>query len=311
MSKLAPGACKSTTSQSLVRRAAAPLLTLTDQAYRTAQEVFLIFSANGSGEFFGYAKMIEAIDKEKAASRASRSSYKSSSATIDEERPSLFISSSQSRIASSSPGEMTPGFYEEITRRGERRTESPPARMKGSADHISIASAPARARTHPVKDSYFPPNPRSSEGDAKLQEVRGGSNREQQLDDNGVLRKDTVRTPEIKPEDKPQEPPDARGELFKIEWVKVGSLPFSRTRQYRNPWNQDREVKVSRDGTELEPGESEVISNTDGRGWNSTYGRVGRAKSVNLCTFVAFLQHTRCIVRSPAWSDFFPDDAVV
>ena len=28
---------------------------------------------------------------------------------------------------------------------------------------------------------------------------------------------------------------------------------FFRTRHLRNPWNYDREVKVSRDGTELEP----------------------------------------------------------
>ena len=30
-------------------------------------------------------------------------------------------------------------------------------------------------------------------------------------------------------------------------------LPFIRTRQLRNPWNANREVKISRDGTEVEP----------------------------------------------------------
>lgn len=43
------------------------------------------------------------------------------------------------------------------------------------------------------------------------------------------------------------------GESFKIEWIRTERLPFHRTKHLRNPWNHDREVKVSRDGTELEP----------------------------------------------------------
>lgn len=46
---------------------------------------------------------------------------------------------------------------------------------------------------------------------------------------------------------------DDWGLPFKIEWVRTTRLPFHRTRNLRNPWNHDREVKVSRDGTELEP----------------------------------------------------------
>ena len=41
---------------------------------------------------------------------------------------------------------------------------------------------------------------------------------------------------------------------FEVEWIRVGELPFSSIKHLRNPWNQDKEVKVSRDGTELEPG---------------------------------------------------------
>jgi hypothetical protein len=45
----------------------------------------------------------------------------------------------------------------------------------------------------------------------------------------------------------------ARGRLFRIEWIRTAPLPFFCTRHLRNPWNHGREVKVSRDGTELEP----------------------------------------------------------
>lgn len=43
------------------------------------------------------------------------------------------------------------------------------------------------------------------------------------------------------------------GKPFKINWIRTEKLPFHRTRHLRNPWNSDREVKVSRDGTEVEP----------------------------------------------------------
>ncbi|KAF9046303.1 YT521-B-like domain-containing protein, partial [Panaeolus papilionaceus] len=43
------------------------------------------------------------------------------------------------------------------------------------------------------------------------------------------------------------------GDCFSVEWISTNRLPFHRARHLRNPWNHDREVKVSRDGTELEP----------------------------------------------------------
>jgi len=55
--------------------------------------------------------------------------------------------------------------------------------------------------------------------------------------------------------DNPTDLADEEGSPFRIEWLKVGRLPFNNTKHLRNPWNADREVKVSRDGTEVEPGE--------------------------------------------------------
>lgn len=45
----------------------------------------------------------------------------------------------------------------------------------------------------------------------------------------------------------------AWGKPFKLEWQATIKLPFYRTRGLRNPWNSNREVKIARDGTELEP----------------------------------------------------------
>lgn len=39
---------------------------------------------------------------------------------------------------------------------------------------------------------------------------------------------------------------------FEIKWLSTARLPFYRTRGLRNPWNANRDVKIARDGTELE-----------------------------------------------------------
>lgn len=51
-----------------------------------------------------------------------------------------------------------------------------------------------------------------------------------------------------------EEPSGAQafGKPFRIEWLATNRLPFYRTRGLRNPWNANREVKIARDGTELE-----------------------------------------------------------
>jgi len=49
------------------------------------------------------------------------------------------------------------------------------------------------------------------------------------------------------------------GKPFKIEWCSTQRLPFYRTRGLRNPWNANREVKIARDGTELEPSVGERL----------------------------------------------------
>lgn len=59
-----------------------------------------------------------------------------------------------------------------------------------------------------------------------------------------------------------QEREDTWGDCFKVEWLCTERLPFYWTRNLRNPWNHDREVKISRDGTELEPTVGEMLLNT-------------------------------------------------
>lgn len=295
-------------------------LTFSDQAFRTAQEVILVFSANKSGEFFGYAKMIEPIDKEKAAAKAAKAqrpgrlgSHSSGSIgsggsgsiplakstpqtePITEEdetepipqRPQWLQSQSSQRFAASSPGQLTPRDMDSETdeldrhRRGERRTESPQPVGMGSLGAKPALTVSQRAQTlspsaHPTERanetmSFFDlPVPQASREDAADKQVAlGGSSRPADIDVDGILRKDTALTPgerahreESQPQPVPVQDgfaPDDWGQAFRIEWVRVGNLPFHRIRHLRNPWNADREIKVSRDGTEVEPSELEGL----------------------------------------------------
>lgn len=42
------------------------------------------------------------------------------------------------------------------------------------------------------------------------------------------------------------------GKPFNLEWISTAKVPFWKTRGLRNAWNAGREVKIARDGTELE-----------------------------------------------------------
>ena len=59
--------------------------------------------------------------------------------------------------------------------------------------------------------------------------------------------------------DKRTEEPQTWGEPFKLQWIKTERLPFYRTRHLRNPWNHNREIKVSRDGIEIEPSVGQAL----------------------------------------------------
>lgn len=81
------------------------------------------------------------------------------------------------------------------------------------------------------------------EADADLDEV------EQKTDEGPIERAAESDDPDAVSPATPQ----SFGKPFKIVWVSTERLPFYRTRGLRNPWNANREVKIARDGTELEP----------------------------------------------------------
>ncbi|KAJ6086899.1 hypothetical protein N7467_005813 [Penicillium canescens] len=155
-----------------------------NQAYETADNVYLIFSANKSGEYFGYARMISPIS--------------------DDEELAL---------------EVPP------------RPDPPPGDPDDLDVTLTIATSTA-PRGRIIDDS-----------------ARGTIFWE--VESSGDENDDTRSEKSVEPDE--SEEGQSFGKPFRIQWVSTERVPFHRTRGLRNPWNANREVKIARDGTEIEP----------------------------------------------------------
>lgn len=153
-----------------------------NKAYAAAENVYLIFSANKSGEYFGYARMGSPISGEPVP-------IGSAPAAQSTARPTT--SDGPKSIATPATETAPRGRIIDDSARGTIFWE---AELSGD-----------EANASPEKE---------------VEETTSGQD---------------------------------LGRPFKIEWVSTARLPFYRTRGLRNPWNANREVKIARDGTELEP----------------------------------------------------------
>ena len=166
---------------------------------QTAENVYLIFSANKSGEYFGYARMASPITDEAAEGLdwAPRGEI-----VIDD--PDV------PRSIPTAPTEFAPkGRIIDDSARGTIFWEADP-----EDEEL------AQVIDHECEDP---------------EEVIKGEEKGEESDE-AAISSDT----------------QAFGKPFQIEWLATNRLPFYRTRGLRNPWNANREVKIARDGTELE-----------------------------------------------------------
>ncbi|OAA49407.1 YTH domain protein [Metarhizium rileyi] len=180
-------------------------LTTEDLALSGADNVYLIFSANKSGEYFGYARMVSQINEDPAAAI--------------EFAP---------KVASFSPVDVPKAIPTDAT-------EYAP---KGK---IIDDSARGTIFWEVERDDSEVESDRESES----------------ASDNANGTEDETKI---------------WGKPFKLEWLSTSRLPFFRTRGLRNPWNSNREVKIARDGTELEPSVGRRLIGLFNRVQNPTMG---------------------------------------
>ncbi|KAL6906755.1 YT521-B-like domain-containing protein [Trichoderma evansii] len=161
--------------------------TLTN-AFKQCNNVYLIFSANKSGEYFGYARM------------------------ASEFSPSL---DSTMKITP------VPRTTTEVDLPKEVITEATEYVPKGS-----VIDDPTR-------------------GTVFWEKYQEESEKDVDAENNGLNGNDVISNEE--------EDERSWGKPFRVEWLSTSRLPFHRIRGLRNPWNSNREVKIARDGTEIEP----------------------------------------------------------
>ncbi|EUC67348.1 YTH domain protein, partial [Rhizoctonia solani AG-3 Rhs1AP] len=270
-----------------------------DRAYRTSKDVYLIFSANKSGEWFGYARMEGPItSSQQSVSWESRGPSKSpTSPTVQRKFEATagassdatetgqagsklaFFSPSEQKFAAS-PAPITPGSGFSAPARVDGQASAPPE-MDQAHKSLTNLSDRGKPRGNATSSGVFPHQDAFElDQSAPYRAARAsgafvGSSKEQDglLDGDGVVHRDTALTEDLEHARGLSEDPSLRpiretlaplspeaedkvetwGKPFKIRWIKTEKLPFHRTRHLRNPWNSDREVKVSRDGTEVEP----------------------------------------------------------
>ncbi|KAG5963095.1 hypothetical protein E4U56_003029 [Claviceps arundinis] len=156
-----------------------------NEAFQSAANVYLIFSANKSGEYFGYARMVSEIDNDATAAM--------------EWAPNTMMASD--------------------------------AGLPGVPTQASVFAPKGRIIRDSAVGTIF--------WEAERDYHEAGPNNESEIKSNGSgTTKGESQT---------------LGKPFQLEWLSTTRLPFCHTGNLRNPWNSGREVKIARDGTEIEP----------------------------------------------------------
>ncbi len=162
--------------------------------------VYLIFSANKSGEYFGYARMASSIFDGCSTEPNHDLGTKATVKVEDHDFPTFVATPATDHAPSGRiVDDSTRGtIFWEADVGPQSSLRSVPDNLEGrhSETDETAKGVPGQARSAPVMKAY--------------------------------------------------------GNPFKIEWLATDRLPFHWTRGLRNPWNAHKEIKIARDGTELE-----------------------------------------------------------
>jgi hypothetical protein len=174
--------------------------------------VYLFFSANKSGEYFGYARMVSPISDDEAL--ALEMPPRPENLSVDTEN-----------------FDITP-------------TEPTATAPKGR-----IIDDTARGTIFWEADSSE--DDEENDDDHNDDHDSGDDEDEDEAVDGDAAKSE--KSAEEVPEENAGLGTQSFGKPFRIEWMSTNRVPFYRTRGLRNAWNANREVKIARDGTEIEP----------------------------------------------------------
>ncbi|KAI9886788.1 MAG: hypothetical protein M1823_001431 [Watsoniomyces obsoletus] len=201
-------------------------LTNDDLDWSTSANVYLIFSTNKTGCFYGHARMNSPI--------AERPSSDPSSPVVGTFSPDTIrviptAATSQVPAGRIVDDGMRGTLYWEMVSTAQDETVLSGNPANGDASSNSDDSSPS-TRTRSSSGSTQVPASTSTSTSTSL--TSAASNHNSTLDDVND---------------------GGCGRPFEVSWLCTNPLPFIRTRNLKNPYNANKEVKVARDGTEIEP----------------------------------------------------------
>ncbi|EXJ62237.1 hypothetical protein A1O7_02670 [Cladophialophora yegresii CBS 114405] len=215
-----------------------------NNAFQTASKVYLIFSVNGSGRFFGYATMRAEIS--------------------DEERPTP---SANGNLFPAHPAQEP--YDTELTESGSDSQSEPTSRRPSlsscdtSVTTGSISYEPQRRKIiwHASSSPHCPRSPSTADGSYPLQFPISSPDSidPPSLDSNSVSSNLTICT-----------------QPCRIKWLSAQSVPFEELRGLRNVWNSNKEIHVARNVTAVEPAAAAMLLRFwKGREQSTRLGRNG------------------------------------
>ncbi|KFY83175.1 hypothetical protein V498_08250, partial [Pseudogymnoascus sp. VKM F-4517 (FW-2822)] len=206
-----------------------------NKAYETAETVYLIFSVNKSGEYYGYARMTSPVNQDPAAGIAfapapTTSTNVASATTLD------FVP--------------VPGTGAALTDQDQPTATVTPASTTAPRGHIIDDSA--RGTIFWEADSVAGAADEDSGGDSGSGGNSGGSSSGNSGGNSSALGVSPSCDENLPFPSLAGAAGAAWGRPFSVEWESTRRVPFFRTRGLKNAWNAGREVKIARDGTEIE-----------------------------------------------------------
>ncbi|KIW70574.1 hypothetical protein PV04_02830 [Phialophora macrospora] len=184
-----------------------------NNAFQTAGKVYLIFSVNGSGRFFGYATMRAEIS--------------------DEERPTLSVHENHSPARNTYGSECG----------SDSQSESASRRESLSSCDTSVSAGSISYEPHKRKITW---QASSSQPCARSHSTSDGSYSLPLT----VTSPNSLDSPSL---DSLSSTLANCTQPCRIKWLSTQSIPFEEVRGLRNLWNSNKEIHVARNVTAVEP----------------------------------------------------------
>ena len=200
--------------------------------------MYLIFSANKSGEYYGYARMTSPINQDPASAIAFAPAPTTNTTNTN---------NTNNTNSAAATYDQTPGAGTALADPDQPNTTITPA--SATAPRGRIIDDSARGTIFWEADPVANGDEDSGSGTGNGSNNSGGNSG----GNEGAGSDEESPSPPLAGDGGGAGVGGAAwGKPFSVEWESMRRVSFFRTRGLKNAWNAGREVKIARDGTEIE-----------------------------------------------------------